>query len=103
VRYSSSQFRTQQSAVGGFVGEPSHGGKSLVDAGGRKPAGFQVGPIPGHHNPVEREAGFGTVPSDELFDGKLLCPARSRRTEAAEDDGFRVIEVTEPEHGSAWF
>ena len=40
--------------------------------------------VTSHHDAVERQARFGTIPGDELFDCILVGPARSERGQAVE-------------------
>jgi len=85
---SSRKFGAEQPAVGGFIREPSNGGKPLVDAGCGEPACLKA----------KREARLRAVPRNELVDGELVRPAGSGGTKAVEDGGFRMVEIAEPEH-----
>jgi hypothetical protein len=98
---SSRQFRAEETAIGGFVGEPSHGSEPLIDAGRGKTAFFQAHTESGHHDAAEGQARLGAVPGDEFVHGKLVGTAGSSRAEAIEDSGFGMVQIAEPEHGSA--
>ena len=88
-----SEFRAEQTGVGGFVPESSHGCELLVNGVCGQTAGFQVHPVTNHHDAVEREAWFGTVPSDELVDGILVHAARGWRAEAVEHGPLTMIQI----------
>jgi hypothetical protein len=100
---SSRQFRAEETAIGSFIGEPSHGSEPLIDAGRGKTAFFQAHTESGHHDPAEGQARLGAVPGDEFVHGKLVGTAGSSRAEAIEDSGFGMVQIAEPEHGSARF
>jgi len=55
--------------------------------------------VANNHDAVEREAGFGTVPGDELVDGVLVHTARGWRAQAVEhgpsyNDPDPAVEAT---------
>jgi hypothetical protein len=58
-----------------------------------KQKGFSVA---NDHDSVEREAGLGAVPGDELVNGVLIHAARGWRTEAVEHGQFAMIQIRQP-------
>src|SRR5450755_2236459 len=81
-----SEFRAEQAGVGGFVREPSHGCKLLVDRVGGETARFQMHAVANDHDAVESQSRLGAIPSNELIDGVL-------------------VQVWQPEHSATiiWF
>jgi hypothetical protein len=49
------QFGTQQTGIGGFMRQPTHGGQLLVDGIGSQPARFHVHAVTNDHDAVERQ------------------------------------------------
>lgn len=73
-----SQLGTQQTGVGGFVSQTTHGCQLLVDGVGSQMPRLQVHAIAHDDDAVEGQPRLGTVPGDELVDGVLVNPARGR-------------------------
>jgi hypothetical protein len=59
---------------------------------------LQVHAVANDHDPVQREARFGAVPSDELIDGVFIDAARGWRAEAVEHGQFAMIQIRQPKH-----
>jgi hypothetical protein len=75
---SSSQFRTQQPAIGGLIREPSNSGKSLVNTRCGQATLLKAQPVAQDDTAIEGKAGLRTVPRDKLVYGELVDPAGSR-------------------------
>jgi hypothetical protein len=94
------QLGTQQTGVGGFVSQATHGCKLLVDSVGGQMPRFQVHAIAHDHDTVESQPRLGAIPGDELIDGVQIDTARSWRTEAVENCRFTMIQVWQAEHSA---
>jgi hypothetical protein len=95
-----SQLGTQQTGVGGFVSQATHGGKLLVDGVGGQMSRFQVHAIAHHHDAVEGQPRLGAIPGDELVDGVLVHSTRSWRAEAVKNGGLAVIQIWQAEYSA---
>ena len=66
----SREFRTEQTGVCGFIGEPAHSGKSFcVDRSPGKLSILKEYAIAGNHNLVERQSWLGAVPLNKFING----------------------------------
>ena len=65
----SSEFRTEQASVRGFIGEPPYSGESSIDRSPRKLSILKEYAIAGDNNPVERKSWLGAVPLNEFVNG----------------------------------
>jgi hypothetical protein len=86
-----SQLGTQQTRVGGFVSEATHGGKLLVDRVSGQTSRFQIHAIAHDDDAVKGEPWFRAIPGYELVDGIFVYPSRPGRPEAVEYCCFAVI------------
>ena len=65
----SSEFRTEQASVRGFIGEPSYSGESSIDRSPRKLSILKEYAIARNNNPVERQSWLGAVPLNKFING----------------------------------
>ena len=65
----SHEFRTEQTSVRGFIGEPAYSGESSVDRSPRKLSILKEYAIAGNHNLVERQSWLGAVPLNKFING----------------------------------
>lgn len=76
---SSSQIRSQQAGISGFVREAPDSRQAAVYRARGKLTRFQLNSIAGDNSLVEREPGFGAVPRDELVYCVSVSPLRLLR------------------------
>ena len=88
---SGSQLGAQQTRIGSFVSQATHGCKLLVDGVGGQMPRFEVHAIAYDHDAVEGQPWLGAVPRDELIDGILVNATRRLRSEAIEHRRFAMI------------
>jgi hypothetical protein len=50
------QISAEKTAIGGFVGEPTHGPKTQIDGSGGELTGFEMRATAQDHDPVEGQA-----------------------------------------------
>jgi endonuclease YncB( thermonuclease family) len=56
-------------------------------------------PIAQHHNSVESQARFRTIPVNEFIDGMTITSLGVRAGETIQDCGFGVLEVWQAQDG----
>jgi hypothetical protein len=100
---SACEFGAEQAAIGSVIGEPTHGRKPLINTRLGQAAGFQVHAGTGDHDAAKGKAGLRAIPLDKAIHGELLGATGCRRAEAIEHGSFRMVQITEPEHGTTAF
>ena len=54
-----------------------------------------------NYSPIQCESRFGTIPSDELLHREFIVSPRTRRTQAVQHGGLRLIEIRQPQYDLA--
>jgi len=67
------EIGAQESAIGSLIGQAPYGAESEIDGARRERPGLQVISVPDYNRLVEGQAGFGTVPIDELILGVTVA------------------------------
>jgi hypothetical protein len=88
------------SGIGGFVGEPPHGGSADVDGRGCKVLLFEEKTAAKDNGSVNGRARFGTVLPDGFVDGMTVGFLRAGRCERVQDGILRLLQVGQAKYGS---
>ena len=101
----SSELRTEQASVCGFIREPPYSGESTIDRPPRKLSILKEYAIAGYSNPVERKSWLGAVPLNELINGVPISTFGLGLPKAVQDRRFAVIQTRKTEFslGTLWF